>query len=177
MKKSVFFSHLLEISNKSLIPLESVLINARKSGIKGVDIDYDGLLQYGKEILKSKLKISCVYATFNFNNDNYADSAIQFLNDAKSYKVKRVMIIPLTENDDGNGLQNAIKGLTYVVTNAKRYKITVTLEPFDLDYCYTNSFNNLVTLLNEVDNLYLTFDTGNFLYDLSPKAPATIEWE
>ena len=165
MKKSIFFSHLLEISNKSLIPLESVLINARKTGIKGVDIDYDGLLQYGKEILKSKLKISCVYATFNFNNDNYADYALKFLSDAKSYKVKRVMIIPLTENDDGNGLQNAIKGLTYVVTNAKRYKITVTLEPFDLDYCYTNSFNNLVTLLNEVDNLYLTFDTGNFLYD------------
>lgn len=165
MKKSIFLSHVIEIANVNGLSVSDAFNLVENLGYDGLDVDYELLYNYRNEILKSKLVPVNVYALFNFNISDEVEKLNRFFSDVKSVGCKTVMIIPLTDGDDGTGFNKAVLGLQTACDVSKKYGITVTIEPFDFDTSYTCYYKNLKTFLNKVNDLKLTFDTGNFLYD------------
>ena len=165
MKTSIFFSHLLQISNDTGLSVIKTLKKAYKLGYKGIDLDYNLISEYKSDILKSKLKVVSVYAFIDFSEPNYTQTVVNVLDSIKGVNCSCLMVVPVKNENSDDGFNDAVLGLKKTVELAKNVGVTITVEPFDFENSYTNSFENLKTLLTTIDGLKLTFDTGNFLYD------------
>ena len=176
---SVFFEHIFEAASQSGKSVEDCLRFAKGCGIDYLECDLWRLEQ--KNEVKALfdrcgMRVSSIYSHFDFIHDSAQQSAEKYtklFETAKYFGADKVLCIPgfLTE-DRGNQMDSVIARLNEMCAAAKEYGITVTLEDFDDITSPCCRMDDILFLMQSVDGLKYTFDTGNFRYCLEDAAEA-----
>lgn len=177
---SVFYEHILEACGQSGKTEKSVLKEALSYGYDGLDCDLWRLEDRSKKefFADCGFHVSSVYNGFDFGHDDEKLSKEKIkssLELADYYGAKKFLAIAgfVWENDDRQAVINKMCGmLSYMVSEAKKYGITVMLEDFDDSAAPYSTVSGLEYFMKNVDGLRFTFDTGNFAYSLESASEA-----
>ena len=181
MKLAIFYQHMLDAArqmgySKEESPIEAARL-ASKLGYEMVECSYDHIKEDPvgfKEYLQSfGLAVSCVYISFELNHVIDIDDIQNKLQNAAKAGTGKVLIIPgyydhaESETDEYNKETEAfIQGLALICDEAGKLNIQVVVEDFDNDRSPCCRTDQLVMLTERISNLWVAFDTGNFLYYL-----------
>ena len=190
IRLSVFYDHLFEAVQQTGRSIEEVLAEARKAGIRGVEMEYSTLEQrpeLDRIIKNAGMEISNLYQFFDFGNRYAIDmhTGRKMIDTAKNMGIKRIMIIPgflspdqmRNLNKAGNSyeetaafmnktpeilaMRDAITGLT---DHAAQYGIMVSIEDFDAYDSPIARINHIRWFLTQIPGLKHTLDMGNYCF-------------
>ncbi|MNO30515.1 Inosose dehydratase [compost metagenome] len=174
MQISVFYNHIVTAAKQSGLTVPEVLGQAREFGIQAVELDLDEV-QPGPGAMKKLLEhagisVASMYAFFDFGNSPNVQPCLTFLDTAAYLGAGKVLVIPgFIPESAGKALrerslQQMAAALREMCEYARHKGIVVTLEDFDDSRAPFSTSEELLWFLNEVPNLGITFDTGNFIY-------------
>lgn len=170
MKLSVFYDHIINAAKQNNISVEDVLNKIKEYGIDYVEIDsyflendYNNVMM---QLNRAGISISCVYKTFDFTHGNDYDKACEFVRLSKSAGSRAILLIPGFEEPDNMevAFEKSIPVVRRVCDYAVSQNIIPTMEDYDDCKSPCATWEGLRRYVNEVDNLGIAFDTGNFLY-------------
>lgn len=175
MKLSVFFHHLESWEREKKVSIDEVLESTKALGIDYVELDMADVARIGKENLKKlldrhKMKVSSIYCFYNWNADPEDFKEYEHIEQAKVLGSKKIMIIPgfysdlKDEEKKKAELTNMLKGMKKLCERAKSEGIIPTIEDFDSEDSPIRNVEGMKKFLDEVEELRVAFDTGNFLY-------------
>lgn len=176
MKISVFFDHVKQASVEESCSIEKILDSIKKAGISGIEMEdrdlFDKDYDYLEMIKKSGMKISCVYGFYTLSKEDEIKRAYKTVDFAKENDIKNLMFIPGFLNSlelkipflAKRKADKYLEGLSKVVDYAKENGICMLLEDFDNRIAYFSTSKGLSYFIDNIKDLYCTFDTGNFLY-------------
>lgn len=180
MKLSVFYHHILEAAEQSGKTVGEILSYVAQAGVNAVELEYS-MITNGKEELLNSLKqngmsISCVFHNFAFEKHYDDEYAGEFLDEIASVGVERVLAVAGytygNEYEQSRQKQMIAEGLNSLCEAAKTRNITVTLEDYDYAAAPFSTIKGLLYFLEEVPDLRITFDTGNFMYSCEDELEA-----
>lgn len=177
MKISVFYEHIVEASAQTGKSVSEICRLAASYGIRGVEIE-DKRLFGENYIVKEKIltdlkeadmEISCIYGFYDFSHEDKIQRAYDLIDNAYDLGIKKIMPIPgfIQENEAEiykECLDKMIYAMNQICSYAKEKKIMVVLEDFDDKIAHFSNAKGLKYFMDQVPDLYCTFDTGNFLY-------------
>lgn len=190
IKLSIFYEHLREATEQTGKSLEELLVEARKAGISGVEMEFTTLVQkpeLNRIIKEAGMEISNLYQFFDFGNKYAAGmhTGRKMIDMAKAMGIRRVMLIPgflpeeqarelsrvshsFEETDrymsgiaEILAMRDAIAELTEY---AKDRGIMVSLEDFDSFTSPIARINQLKWFFTQVPDLKHTLDMGNYAF-------------
>jgi len=191
MKISVFYEHIEKACEQTKKPLEEVLEHVKKSGIDGIEMDYDMLSSEDDEqsiltsLKKAGLVISSIYGFCHLDSDPEEQKCLDVIDQAAKNGCSRVLLVPgfFSEADakifgesaddwektvafmqSNQVVQNIMAGLRRAVAYAKENNVIVTLEDFDSTLSPSSRSNALKWFMEQVPGLCWTLDAGNFAY-------------
>ena len=191
MKISVFYEHIEKACEQTKKPLEEVLEHVKKSGIDGIEMDYDMLSSEDDEqsiltsLKKAGLVISSIYGFCHLDSDPEEQKCLDVIDQAAKNGCSRVLLVPgfFSEADakifgesaddwektvafmqSNQVVQNIMAGLRRAVAYAKENNVIVTLEDFDSTLSPSSRINALKWFMEQVPGLCWTLDAGNFAY-------------
>ena len=171
IKRSVFLSHILTAAEQENKTVQELLQKTHALGYAGVDAAYADLLEkkeLANLIQKAGLEVASMYHFCRFETGFNAEDMKRFLETAAELECRTVLIIPgfFTGNGDREMEMRAMtEGLRKTCEMAKPYGIVVTIEDFGHKMSPCTRIKDLKRIFEEVPELRLTFDTGNFLFD------------
>ena len=170
---SIFYDHIEEAVKQSGKSTEEVLRILKDAGYEAVTIRAS-VLYSNEDDMKQLFEnagfvISSIYEWFDFGTQGDPTPGYCLIDLANRMNVKKVLVIPGFIRIKWKFIRkmtmhNMAETLKKLVSYGKRKDVVITLEDFD-DYMapYSNSFE-LQWFLDQVADLKITFDTGNFLY-------------
>lgn len=180
---SVFFVYVLRFAKERACSIDKALEIIKGFGYSAIEVDKDELIEYpnlAERIFEKGLKISAVYGTYDFLNEPISD-AFELIDFAVKCKTNVAMILPgrfknnelsdetinddckmreFLDNNERVGL--AVESLRKTVEYAKTKGVALTIEDFGSRNSLTSYISQIEWLLEKVDGLKFTFDTGNF---------------
>ena len=172
-KLAVFYEHIFEAASQSGYSVEEVLGKAKSFGIDLLECDHWRLSERKetRELFdRCGMGVSSIYEHFNFMHDSAYISAEKYkrlFDTAAYFGAEKVLCIPgFFTGDRGTQISSVIEGLSAMCEEARKYRITVTLEDFDDITSPCCRMEDIRYLMDCVPDLRYTFDTGNFRYCL-----------
>ncbi len=172
---SVFYEHIAEASEQNGKGTEEMLREVRDKGITGLECDAGRLSAAPelKELFRTfGMKTVSVYMNYDFGHETKERSMLKILKHldlCAEFGAGLALCVPgfiTSEDDPDEIMSNTASMLKIMCGEAKERGITVTIEDFDDINSPCCGTKRLSHLLNEVPELRLTFDTGNFAYCL-----------
>jgi sugar phosphate isomerase/epimerase len=180
MRISVFFDHIREASQQTGQPLEDVLRQVRGMGITALECSLESLTEdvKGRKALFDAcgMTVSSIYGMYDFANTRDTSLAYPLIDTAAFFGADKVLVVPgFTAIDEENpaaatravgtpAMEQMAEVLNALCAYAGARHITVTMEDFDDAHAPFASEVQLKWFLEQVTELKICFDTGNFLY-------------
>lgn len=180
MRISVFFDHIREAAEQTGRALPDILGQVKSFGITALECSLESLTEDpdGRKALFSQcgVQVSSVYGMYDFANTDDVSLAYPLIDTAAFFGADKVLIvqgfIPLQGEDErkaartvGTPAMEQMAGvLNKLCAYAKQKHVTVTMEDFDDVHAPFASEVQLAWFLEQVPDLHICFDTGNFLY-------------
>ncbi len=183
MKLSVFFLYVIRLAKEKEITVEESLIEVKKMGYTGVELDMAELavVPNALELFKKhNFAVTSVYGECDILNGDLT-SGYSLIDTAKKCGADKAMILPgcyskeeLTEQDKktkatmysflkGNVKANALaEKLKKLCEYGKEQGVVLTIEDFGSSQSLTAYICQIEWLFKRVKALRFTFDTGNF---------------
>ncbi len=180
---SVFFVYVTWLAKERRCSIDKALEIVKGLGYSAIEVDKDELIEYpnlAEKILDKGLKISSVYGSYNLMKDD-VDDAFELIDFAVRCKANVAMILPgnfkegvLTQEiiaseqemfkflQGNENVLNAVEKLKKTVEYAESKGVTLTIEDVGSPMSLTGYTSQIKWLLDKVDGLKFTFDTGNF---------------
>ena len=190
IRLSVFYEHLREAAEQTGRPLEEMLSEARKAGIRGVEMEFSTLVQrpeLNRSIKAAGMEISNLYQFFDFGNHYAAGmhTGRKMIDMAKAMGIPRVMIIPGFLSEEQGRELSSVSG-SFEETAAYMEKLTeilamrdavaelteyatergieVSMEDFDSFTSPVARINPMKWFLTQIPGLKHTLDMGNYAF-------------
>lgn len=178
-KLAVFLEHIFEAAAQRNESVEAMLRYAKSCGIDLLECDHWRLAEKAevRSLFNScGLGISSIYEQFDMprdNADSVRDRYMRLFETAAYFGADKVLCIPgfFSGNRDSE-INAVIQRLNEMCRAARSYNITVTIEDYDDISSPCCCGKDIRFLLDNVDGLRYTFDTGNFRYCLEDAAEA-----
>lgn len=173
---NIFLEHIYDVCKQRSMSLEQALRAARGFGYSGLECDLWRLSERSMRELFARcgLHAESVYCGFAFAHDERERSLARIeecLDTAAYYGARKVLAIPgFAENADE--LSRVAESLTEMCRSAASRGITVSVEDYDDSRSPCSTSAKLLYLLENVEGLRITFDTGNFAYSLEDAGEA-----
>lgn len=180
MRISVFYDHIMEACSQTSLPEQSVMDKVRSFGISALECSYEYLkdrLQDRKNFFAGcGMAVSCIYATVDFTNCRDASFSYHLADAAAFLGADKILVIPGFVSIDGMtpaaavqtvGQKEAVSMascLNDLCGYAKSLGVRVVMEDFDDAHAPFSSARQLLWFIGNVPQLYVCFDTGNFIY-------------
>lgn len=177
MKISVFYHHVCCAAEETGCSLDEMLATIRSWGIGYVELDRDAIgsddaqLQDLSDRLKQHdLMPSSIYGFYDWGAGKLPDESDLLLHQAELLGCPRVMVIPGFYTDLADAAQcarekqNMIAGTQAFVQLAAQRNLTVTIECFDDARSPIATIEGMQAFLDAVPQLYVTLETGNFIF-------------
>lgn len=174
---------------EALMEARSFGITALECSLESLLEDVEGR----KELFeKCDMRVSSVYAVVDFVNADSAESAYKLVDTAAEFGADKVLVVPgfvpidgkyVSSPDEGEvahgrreclkkatrmvgtpQMENMARNLNELCEYAVRKGVTVTMEDYDDASAPFASDVQLKWFLDHVPELYICFDTGNFMY-------------
>ena len=180
---SVFFVYVLWLAKERSCSIDKALEMVKGLGYSAIEVDKDELIEYptlADKILDKGLKVSSVYGYYNLMKEDTLD-AFELIDFAVKCKSDVAMILPgafqneeLTEDiisdqnkmreflENNDSVLSAVEKLKKTVEYAKSKGVTLTIEDVGTRNSLTGFTSQIKWLLEKVEGLKFTFDTGNF---------------
>lgn len=180
MRISVFFDHVREAAEQTGRELPDILGQVKSFGITALECSLESLTEDidGRKALFSQcgMQVSCIYGMYDFANTDDVSLAYPLIDTAAFFGADKVLIVPGFTQLQGEDERKATRAvgtpvmkqmaevLNKLCAYAKKKHITVTMEDFDDAHAPFASEAQLAWFLEQVPDLRICFDTGNFLY-------------
>lgn len=180
MRISVFFDHVREAAEQTGRELPDILGQVKSFGITALECSLESLTEDidGRRALFSQcgMQVSCIYGMYDFANTDDVSLAYPLIDMAAFFGTDKVLIVPGFTQLQGEDERKATRTvgtpvmkqmaevLNKLCAYAKKKHITVTMEDFDDAHAPFASEVQLAWFLEQVPDLSICFDTGNFLY-------------
>lgn len=179
MKLSVFYQHICEAAEQTGRPLQDILTEIRCMGIQYVESDLDDILrdeEYIARLNSADLKISSIYAFYDFVHNIDSGRMAQHIQKAVDSGCGRIMIIPGFYTDEDKSVrederEKMLCGMAALCKMAEDNGIVPMIEDFDADNSPIADGEGMLWYLDRIPSLRVAFDTGNFMYS------AKSEWD
>ena len=197
MKISVFYDHILQAAEQTGKPVPALLKEAKDAGIAAVEINMTYLNEHEETyalLKEAGLDVSCVYEVYEMDSKDETKRAQCHVATAKRAGAGKILVVPgffsdetkdyvtciqdyektaafLSENEKALKMANGLKGITAM---AKEQDILTVIEDFDNIDSPIACVNGMKWFLEQVPDLRVTFDTGNFIIH---KEDIFIAWE
>lgn len=172
MELSVFWNHIECASQQTGLPLEQVLKKVKGFGIEGIECEaFDSLADAQTMITSVQaagMKVIDVYAHLDLAHGVTDRQIEQCLNQVQTLQSEKCLMIPNllhTDESEDVALRQIAKSLNRVCEMGKARGITAMVEDFDNERSPCSTIRQLSRLLDDVPELELAFDTGNFLFN------------
>ena len=173
---NIFLEHIYDVCAQRSMSLREALRAARGFGYSGLECDLWRLSERSNRELFAEcgLHAESVYCGFDFAHDERARSLSRIdecLETAEYYGAKKVLAIPgFAQSADE--LSRVVEYLSEMCRRAALHGITVSVEDYDDSRSPCSVSAKLLYLLENVEGLRITFDTGNFAYSLEDVSEA-----
>lgn len=178
MKISVFYQHICEAAEQTGRPLQDILSEVRGYGIQYIESDLDDILrdeEYIARLNSADLKVSSIYAFYDFVHNIDSGRMIQHIQKATEAGCGRIMIIPGFYTDGDRSVreerEKMLCGMAELCKMADEKGIVPMIEDFDSDTSPIADAEGMLWYLERIPSLRVAFDTGNFMYS------AKSEWD
>lgn len=171
MEIAVFYHHLLEAAKQKGGSLEESMMTAKQAGITAVELDRDEIKDpqtLRVSLQKAGLEVSSIYGFYAFEKQEEQEKIKQHVQLAEIMESKKIMVVPgfYSEQDSvvrKRELERMLEGTRRVCELAQAKRIQVTIEDFDDLKSPLHTLAGMQTFIEQIPNLYVTFDTGNFI--------------
>lgn len=186
MKISVFYDHILQAAEQTGKEIPFLLQEVKAAGIDAVEINMTYLNEHEDtyKLLKgAQLDVSCVYEFYEMDSKDETKRAQCHVDTAKKAEAGKILVVPgffseetkdyvaciqdygktadfLSHNE--KALRMA-KGMADIVAMAKKQGIQVVIEDFDNIDSPIACVNGMKWFMEQIPELWITFDTGNFI--------------
>lgn len=171
MKLSVFYHHICEAAEQSGSTVPEILGIAKELGIDYLEFDIADLKndEAAKVLADSGMKISSVYGFYDFANNADLDGAFYHCDRAAELGSDKIMLIPGFYSANDKAVMTAerdkmIAAMKRVCEYAYEKGLTPTIEDFDDFMSPISTSERMLSFVEEIPYLKVTFDTGNFMY-------------
>ncbi|BBF44939.1 hypothetical protein lbkm_3679 [Lachnospiraceae bacterium KM106-2] len=169
MKMAVFYHHVREAARQQEISISEMMSRVKKLGIDSIEIDLNDVKD--SETLQAELqgmKISSVYGFYDWSHRYEEKEVMHHINIAKSLGADKIMVTPGFYSGERNRMKEErdtmIAAMKKAVLLARKYQIMVTIEDFDDKLSPIADAYGMNFFLEEIPELKVTFDVGNFFY-------------
>ena len=186
MKISVFYDHILQAAEQTGKPVPVLLKEAKDAGITAVEINMTYLNEHEETyalLKEAGLDVSCVYEFYEMDSKDETKRAQCHVATAKRAGASKILVVPgffpdetkdyvscihddektaafLSQSKKALGMAKGLKGIT---AKAKEQGILTVIEDFDNIDSPIACVNGMKWFLEQVPDLRVTFDTGNFI--------------
>lgn len=177
MNYSIFYHHVCRAAEERGCSVPQMLGEMNQLGVGYVELDRDAVGQSDGEIRAFRqmldtagLRPSSIYGFFSWNDGSLPSEDDLLLRQAALLGCPRVMVIPgfysAPADEDACRAEKArmIEGTRRFVDLARRQGVTVTIECFDDARSPIATIRGMAEFLQAVPELYVTLETGNFLF-------------
>lgn len=172
MKISVFYSHLNQLLEEENCPLEELFAFFASQGLDSIEMPFVCIERIGRERLRDALEraglcLSGIFILCDFAKDPDLAPIRAMVADARYFGVENVMIVPGFFQDPDRREEEArqmVEALRTACVIGKDSGVGITVEDFGAANTITSTLPEMLQLLEQVDDLKATLDTGNFLY-------------
>jgi len=179
MNKSMFGAYLYYYAKEKGLSLTDAAKAVRKLGLDSIDIDLDDLGGYSLDEYEVALKASGltmigVHGLAQFaakdpkrQKAEYA-RAQEMIDVAVRFGATQILVVPGIPGvidgvaDKPRAVTEIVKGIRWMIAAAKPHGITISIENFSRIETPYATIGECLSLLNKVDGLGFTYDTGNF---------------
>lgn len=169
MRISLFLSQIKSICNQKNIELEEALKTVAEAGVKGIDISLYSVpfIVENKALLEENgIEINSVIAEYDFIHAYDRSLVDKIIEGCKAVGANNVHLVPGKWKADDNKdecVKALVKPLTEAVKLAKDNGIAIGIEDYNPHFSVGKS-EHLLYLAENVPDLHIIFDTGNFCY-------------
>lgn len=178
MKKySTFYHHIREAARERGVSMDDMLREVRSWGIQYVELgrddfaDEDQLHALAEQLARCDLQPSSIYGHYHWDHDAAMPTADDLLiHQAKVLGCERIMVIPGFHADMDDQEQCAreqaqmIAGTKRLSEVAASQGLTTTIECFNHAKSPIATIAGMAAFLEAAPELYVTLETGNFLF-------------
>jgi len=178
MKKySTFYHHIREAARERGVSMDDMLREVRSWGIQYVELDRDDfadeaqLRELGDQLARCDMQPSSIYGHYHWDHDAAMPTEDDLLiRQAKALDCARIMVIPGFHADMDNKEQcvreqaRMIAGTKRLSEVAAQQGLTTTIECFDHARSPIATIEGMAAFLKAAPELYVTLETGNFLF-------------
>lgn len=170
MKLAVFYQHIKDLAKQEQISIEKALTKINELDIFEVEIgleDLENVQEMQALFAQANMKVGSIYNFYNFTKDSDIETTIKkHIQTALDFNCNTILIIPDLLRDDKSQneqeMQEIMQGMKRVCEHAVLNGITPTIEDFDSDQSPISTYQGMLLFLNEIPELKVSFDTGNF---------------
>ena len=186
MKISVFYDHILQAAEQTGKEIPFLLQEAKDSGIDAVEINMTYLNEHEETyglLKEAQLDVSCVYEFYEMDSKDETRRAQCHVDTAKKAGAGKILVVPgffkeetkdyvacihdydktaafLEQNEKALRM---VQGMTDIAAMAKKQGIQVAIEDFDNIDSPIACVNGMKWFMRKIPDLWITFDTGNFI--------------
>ncbi len=177
MKYSIFWHHVCRAAEERGCSRGEMLAEIRRWGITHIELDRDDVGRSDEEILAlghlladHDLRPSSIYGFYDWQTGSLPVADDLLLHQAALLGCPRVMVIPgfFSHPEDAASCRQEtarmIAGMQAFVTLAAAQGVTVTIECFDDVRSPIATIRGMAEFLEAVPQLFVTLETGNFLF-------------
>ncbi len=178
MKKySTFYHHIREAARERGVSMDDMLREVRSWGIQYVELDRDDfadeaqLQELADQLARCDLQPSSIYGHYHWDHDATMPTEDDLLiRQAKYLGCERIMVIPGFHADMDDKARCAqeqaqmIAGVKRLAQVAAQQGLTTTIECFDHAKSPIATIEGMAAFLEAAPELYVTLETGNFLF-------------
>jgi len=175
MQLATFYDHVQDISKQEKVTMHEALCRTKKMGIDFLNVSSNNIKDREEEVRAeleaADLKVSSVCAYFSFEKTGgITEEDIRELDKALFFGTKNVLVIPGffedgdTEEEKEKKLCNMISAIKELQKEAEKRGITLMMEEYDNILAPFSTIAGACRFLDEIPELVVAFDTGNFLY-------------
>ncbi|SFR68118.1 sugar phosphate isomerase/epimerase family protein [Anaeromicropila populeti] len=180
MQLAVFYHHIKEAALQTGLSELEVLRQAKAFGITQLEFDVNDLKNEGNVIgllEESGFSVSSIYGFYDFGKKQDGAEGFELIDKAVTFGSKNIMIIPgFYESRLPEGREAEEKRMVLEMAKMCDYAgekgITPTIEDFDDDKSPIATAEQMKRMTEVLNNLKITFDTGNFIYSAQSEVDA-----
>ena len=171
MKIGIFLDHLREASNQSGLPLGEVACLAKRMGIEFVHVNGDFWMENETrvdELLEQAgLYVGSADSTLQFTQGRDVEKAEKLIRFLSRKGVRQLLLIPGFMHEAQSrqsAMDEAAKHMNEIMYLARSLHVQCSLEDYDNIRAVFGTWQELKWYMEQVPELKITFDTGNFAY-------------
>lgn len=180
MQLSVFYHHIKEAAKQTKETELEVLKKVKTYGIRQLEFDIFDLAdqeQMQKLLEAADFQVSSIYGFYDFGKNQNGTDGYALVDAAKTFGSDKVMIVPgfykrFFSNQRKTEEHKMVEQMKKICDYAMDKGITPTIEDFDDRKSPIATANQMLHFTEELSDLKITFDTGNFMFSAEKEKDA-----